>query len=104
MNFKIKVLFNSVLLCIAGFSIISCKNFLTGEEVRKEIERQIYINNHECPVATVEEPAYSDSGVERNKAIVISFTLPIDPETFADSFEIVDFTNKSLKEHFMEPK
>ena len=104
MNFKIKVLFNSVLLCIVGFSIISCKNFLNGEEVRKEIERQIYINNHECPVATVEEPAYSDSGVERNKAIVISFTLSIDPDTFADSFEIVDFTNKSLKEHFMEPK
>ena len=104
MKNRIKVLCKSVFLLTVTLMCFSCKNFMDSEKVKKEIQQQIYINNHECPVATVEEPAYSDSGVEKNKAIVISFTLPIDPETFKESFQIVDSTNNSLAQYYMEPQ
>lgn len=104
MKKRIRVLCKSLFLFSLTFVFFSCKNFLDAGKVRKEIEQQIYINNHECPVATVEEPAYSDAGVQKNKAIVISFTLPIDPETFTDSFQIVDSSNKSLLEHYTQAK
>ncbi len=104
MKKRIRVLCKSLFLFSLTFCFFSCKNFLDAGNVRKEIEQQIYINNHECPVATVEEPAYSDAGVQKNKAIVISFTLPIDPETFTESFQIVDSSNKSLLEHYTQAK
>ncbi len=104
MKNRIKVLCKSVFLLTVTLMCFSCKNFMDSEKVKKEIQQQIYINNHECPVATVEEPAYSDAGVEKNKAIVISFTLPIDPETFKESFQIVDSTNNSLAQYYMEPQ
>ncbi len=105
MKHRIKVFIKTVLLCTTAFLFFSCENFLDGsEEAKNQIQRKIYINNHECPVATVEEPAYSDAGVEKNTSIVISFTLPINPDTFKDSYQIVDAAGKSLMENFMEPQ
>ena len=105
MKHRTTVLLKSLILFTTILLFISCKNFFEGsEEAKSQIQRKIYINNHECPVATVEEPAYSDAGVEKNTAIVISFTLPVDPQTFKDSYQIVDATGKSLLEYFTEPQ
>lgn len=88
-------------LCIV---LASCKNFLNAGKVKEEIEHAIYVNNNECPVATVEEPAFSDGGVAKNKAIMISFTMAIDPQTFDESYSIEDSAGNSLIANFMEPQ
>ena len=96
----LKLITGCAILCLG---LVSCKNFLDASKVKEEIKQQIYINNHECPVATVEEPAFSDTGVARNKTIIVSFTMPIDPDTFITSYDIKDASGNSLKEYFMKP-
>lgn len=93
------------ILILAGcLFFTSCENFLNGENIKEDIVKQIYIANNDCPVANVEEPAFSDSGVARNKAIIISFTKAIKPETFASSYTITDSQGNNLKDNFMEPE
>lgn len=96
----IKLIATGAFLC---FTLAACKNFLNAGNIKEEIEQAIYINNHECPVATVEEPAFSDTGVARNKTIIVSFTMPVDPQTFKNSYDIKDASGNSLKVNFMEP-
>ena len=81
---------------------ISCENFLDGGDVKEEIERAIYIANHQCPEATV-EPAFSETGLARNRAIIVNFSMPVNPQTFNSSYDIKDENGKSLLEHFMSP-
>ena len=75
---------------------ISCENFMDSS-VKDEIVNDIYIANNECPVAKVEEPLMTDKGVEKNKAIVISFSIPVDPKTFDSNFKIVDSAGYDLR-------
>ncbi|MBR6296559.1 MAG: hypothetical protein IKR40_08810 [Treponema sp.] len=82
----------------------ACENFLNGAEIKQQIEDEIYIANHESPVATVEEPAFSDQGVSKNRAIIISFSMPMDPGTFANSLSITDSQGNSLMQHFITPQ
>ena len=81
---------------------ISCENFLDGGDVKEEIEQAIYIANHQCPEATV-EPAFSETGLARNRAIIVNFSMPVNPQTFNSSYDIKDENGKSLLEHFMSP-
>ena len=97
----IKLVIGGVVLCM---TLAACKNFLNAGKVREEIEQQIYINNHECPVATVEEPAFSDTGVAKNKAIIISFSMPINPDSFYNSYQIEDSSGNSLISCYLEPQ
>ena len=92
---------SGVVLCLM---LAACKNFLNAGKVKEEIEHSIYVNNHECPVATVEEPVFSDSGVAWNKTIIITFSLPIDPDTFIDSYNIKDSDGKSVLDNYTEPE
>lgn len=92
------------MVLLSGFIFSGCENFLNGENIKEQIKKDIYIANNECPVANVEEPAFSDSGVARNKAIVISFTKAIKPETFASSYTITDSQGNNLKDNFMAPE
>lgn len=92
------LIFAGCLFCTA------CENFLNGDNIRDEIVDQIYIANHECPVATVEEPVFSDSGVARNKSIIVSFTMAIDPKSFESSYQITDSQGNNLMSNFLEPK
>lgn len=102
-----KTLVTSLLtiLVSASLSLVltSCENFLKGSSVKDDLEKKIYIANHDCPVATVEEPPFTDAGVPQNTSIVISFTMPMDPETFVKSFNIEDSEGNSLLEHFLTP-
>ena len=99
---------NVVLTFLFGFILClvltACKNFLDAGKVKEEIEYAIYVNNHECPVASVEEPVFSDTGVSKNKAIIVSFSMPIDPATFYESYVIEDSSGNNLMENFMEPQ
>lgn len=81
----------------------SCENFMDSS-VKDEIVNDIYIANNECPVAKVEEPIMTDKGVEKNKAIVISFSIPVDPKTFDQNFKIIDSAGYDLKPYFLEPQ
>lgn len=54
-------------------------------------------------MATVEEPAFSDTGVARNKTIVISFTMPMDPATINGNYAIKDSEGNSLLDNFLPP-
>ncbi|MBO4639375.1 MAG: hypothetical protein J5710_06430 [Treponema sp.] len=105
---KIVIRKNIVLTVLSGavlcLMLAACKNFLNAGKVKEEIEHSIYVNNHECPVATVEEPAFSDSGVAKNKAIIVSFSMAVDPETFYNSYSIEDSSGNSLISNFMEPQ
>ena len=92
------------MVLLSGFIFTGCENFLNGENIKEQIKKDIYIANNECPVANVEEPAFSDSGVARNKAIVISFSKAIKPETFASSYTITDSQGNNLKDNFMAPE
>ena len=96
-------------LFIVGFSLFtsllffSCENFLDST-IKDEILNDIYIANHECPEATIEEPVMTDKGVAKNKAIVISFSIPVDPKTFDENFKIIDSAGYDLREYFLEPQ
>lgn len=92
-----------ILILIAGLFFTSCENFLNGENIKDDLVKQIYIANHDCPVATVEEPVFSDSGVARNKAIIVSFSMAIDPQSFANSYQITDSLGNNLSANFLEP-
>ena len=100
--FICKILHGVLLLGVLSL-IISCDNFMESS-VKKEIENSIYIANHNCPVVTVEEPVFSDAGVAKNKAIIIKFSIPVDPQTFAANFSIEDSTGTDLSEYFMKPE
>ena len=82
----------------------SCENFMDSSSVQDEIQKAIYIANHECPVATVEEPPFSDEGVAKDKAIKISFSIPVDPTTFEENYTIKDSNGKDLKKYYMNPQ
>ena len=93
-----------LLLCIAPPLLFSaCENFLNGAEIKQEIEEQIYIANHESPVAKIEEPAFSGQGVAKNRAIVISFTQSMNPETLSEALSITDAQGKDLLPNFTTP-
>ena len=66
------------LLPAIALLFISCENFLDGGDVKEEIERAIYIANPQCPEATV-EPAFSETGLARNRAIIVNFSMPVNP-------------------------
>ena len=86
------------------FVISACKNFLNAANVKEDIEKHIYIANHECPVAKVEEPAFSDEGVAKNKSIIISFSKSMKTDNFIEKLSITDSSGKDLKEHFLAPQ
>lgn len=91
-----------ILVCTTLF--FSCENFLNGGDVKEAIDKAIYIANNECPVATLEEPIFTDEGLPKNRAICISFTKSMNPKNFDDYFDIKDSNNKSLKESFLAPQ
>ena len=93
-----------VAICLTFFLLFtSCENFMDSS-AKDDLTQQIYIGNHECPAATVEEPVFSDGGVAKNKAIIISFSIPVNPETFESSFKIVDSEGNNLRENFIAPQ
>lgn len=83
--------------------LVSCDNFLNAGKIKDEIEYAIYVSNNECPVAKVEEPVFSDAGVAKNTAIRISFTMPMDTQSFYENYQIVDYGGESLAANFREP-
>ena len=101
-NFVRNTLLGGFLLC-AVLLTTGCENFLSGSKVKDELEKAVLIANSECPVATVEEPAFSDTGVARNKTIVISFTMPMDPATINGNYAIKDSEGNSLLDNFLPP-
>ena len=100
---KVFRLFTLSVLSIFVLSIFSCNNFMDNK-VKDEILNEIYIANHEKPVATLDSPTLVDSGVPKNRAIIIKFSIPVDPQTFTDNYEIADSAGNSLKEKFMQPQ
>lgn len=102
-SFVKKILYWGALLCVVALLCASCENFLSGSKVKDDLEKAILIANSECPVATVEEPAFSDTGVARNKTIVISFTMPMDPATINGNYAIKDSEGNSLLDNFLPP-
>ncbi len=87
-----------LLLCFS-----SCENFFNGAQLRDEIEEAVYIANHESPVAKIEEPAFSDQGVAKNRAIVISFTQSMNPETLGEALSITSAQGDDLLPNFTTP-
>ena len=89
-----------------GVAIIfcACENFMKGADVKKELERQIYIAGQDCPVAKVEEPAWTNDGVGKNRAIIISFTKSMATENFLDCLTITDEMGNDIKKNFLAPQ
>ncbi|MBR6078700.1 MAG: hypothetical protein IKP60_00900 [Treponema sp.] len=93
-----------IVFLVSIISFTACENFFNGAQLREEIEEAVYIANHDSPVAKIEEPVFSDQGVSKNRAIIISFTMPMDPATFMDSLSITDSQGNSLMQHFINPQ
>lgn len=104
MKKRVFVICLPVVLLIFGIIFLSCENFLENEDITEQIEKDIYIANNVCPVASVEEPAFSDTGVAKNKAIVVRFSKAIKPESFINSYSITDSSGNDLKANFLEPQ
>ena len=95
----------TILACASlSLALTSCENFLKGSSVKDDLEKKIYIANHDCPVATIEEPPFVDGGVEKNRAIVISFTMAMDPSTIDGNYTIKDSEDNSLLEYYIAPQ
>ena len=86
-HLPVKSIIIGVFSLLAALFFSSCENFMDSS-VKDEIMNDIYIANNECPVAKVEEPVMTDHGVAKNKAIVISFSIAVDPKTFDNNFKI----------------
>ena len=82
----------------------SCENFMDSSSVKDEILEQIYINNHECPVAKEVVPAYDNNGVAKDTSIQITFSIPVDPTTFEENYTIEDSKGNNLKKYYKTPK
>lgn len=99
--------FRSIIAVLGGALVLmglaSCENFMDAS-AKKEIEDAIYVANHECPKATVQEPVFSNSGVEWNKTIIISFSMPVNPQTLTGNYDIVDSNGKSVLANYTDPK
>ena len=104
MKKRVFVICLPVVLLVFGIIFLSCENFLENEDITEQIEKDIYIANNVCPVASVEEPAFSDTGVAKNKAIVVRFSKAIKPESFINSYSITDSSGNDLKANFLEPQ
>ena len=94
-------------LCLLTGALIlglgSCSNFIDSES-KDSIKTKITVANPTFPVAAVEEPEFTEEGVPKNKAIIISFSHSMDPETFMENLNITDSLGNNLKTHFLEPK
>lgn len=101
MRIKLTTVLAGLALCL---TLAACKNFMNAGKVKEEIEHAIYVNNNECPVATVEEPVFSDGGVAWNKTIIISFSLPMDPDSFIGNYTIKDSDGISVMDNYMAPE
>ena len=94
----------SVLLAVLFLAISSCSynNLNSGESV-KSLDNEVVNTSLASPVATIEAPSFFEGGVPKNRNLIISFTKPIDTETFWDCLIITDSMGKNLKENFNTP-
>lgn len=97
---KISKLF---IISIISLSFISCENFLSGSKLINNMEEQIYIANHEQPVARIISPVTSPNGDYKNTSIIITFTKAINIETFNDNCFITNSTGESVKANYSSP-
>lgn len=99
----IKKGFLGLLITLLILIISSCTSYL-DTETKDRIVPKINIPNHTYAVASLEEPIFMEEGVPKNKAIVISFSLPMDPSVFMENLNITDSLGNNLKQFFLEPE
>lgn len=100
-GFKTKLCFLISCFLLTGFW--SCSN-LIEETLNNEDKPVVNTASTELAVAKVTEPLFREAGVSKNKAIVLSFSKSMDPQTFLENFSISDSLGNNLKSYFLEPQ
>ncbi len=95
----------SLLFIIAALLslVLSCSNGLeTGDSIKK-LDNEAVSTSTSGPVAKIEAPSFFEGGVPKNRTLIISFSKPMDTQSFWSNLIITDSMGKNLKENFCEP-
>ena len=67
------------------------------------LDNEAIISSAIGPVAKIEAPSFFEGGVPKNQTLIISFSKPIDRQSFWSNIIITDSMGKSLKDNFCQP-
>ena len=101
MLFRTSLLFFT--LAVFVLTVSSCSNGLETGKTIKTLENEVISTVYISPVATIEAPAFFEGGVPKNRKLIISFSKPMDTQTFWNNLIITDSMGKNLKENFCLP-
>ena len=93
----------SFLICfVIAFTVSSCSNLLEDtEDSQTKVSRSA--DGSVLPAATLAAPSFKEEGISKNSAIIISFSVAMNPQTFMDALSITDSVGNNLKSYFLEP-
>ena len=94
-----------LVFALAGFlsAMSSCSNTLSETDPVRILESETISSSISNPVAKIEAPAFMEGGVPKNRNLIISFSRPMDTESFWDKLIITDSMGKNLKDYFCSP-
>ena len=99
------LIFKSLLVSVAVLACVlsSCSNYIEDKELVNTLNNELSSNSLLSPVAKIEAPVFMEGGVPKNRRLVISFSKPMNTQTFWEKLIITDSMGKNLKEYFCEP-
>ena len=103
MNNSMKVFFFSLAILLFVSGLTGCSQFSDGPDLSKAMDKSTSAQS-ELPTAKVLAPLFNEEGVEKNKAIIISFSKPMNTAYFKENLSITDTLGNNLKGYFLEPE
>ena len=95
------LLFVLIAACLAFLS--SCNNVIDSNTTIKTLDSEAVTLSAAGPVAKIETPIFLEGGLPKNRSLIISFSKPIDTQSFWNNIIITDSLGKNLKDNFCQP-
>ena len=106
MKKNIPILFRKISLFVGAFIfclLASCSNNIDNDSLVKPLKNEVSSSSQKKAVAKVETPVFIEGGVPQNRNLIISFTKPMNTETFWENLILTDSMGKNLKQNFHAP-
>ena len=100
------LIFNKVFLVLAvALSIVcaSCSSYVEDRALLSPGKNEASTVSTINSVATIDTPAFFEGGVPQNRSLIISFSKPMNTETFWEKLILTDSLGKNLKDNFCLP-
>ena len=100
------LIFNKgVLVFAAVLSVVcaSCSSYVEDRAILNPSKNEISTASTANPVAQIDTPAFFEGGVPQNRSLIISFSKPMNTQTFWEKLILTDSMGKNLKDNFCLP-